>query len=248
MKHYALIGTCLTHSYSKQYFDLQHFPGADYRLHELPSVDGLRQWVERESISGFNVTVPYKQAVLPHLDALSPEAEAIGAVNCVAIEEGRLVGHNTDAPAFRQTMEDLLNTEHLTLNTALILGTGGAAHAVAYALEQIGIPYTFVSRTPERHPNTLGYNQLPTIHYPPHTLIVNATPVGMHPASDATPLPLASVGVRLDHVLLYDLTYNPSPTRLMREAAALGARTVDGLAMLHRQAELSWHLWHLTTL
>ena len=272
MKHFALIGRTLTHSLSKEYFDAQHFADADYTLCPMPSLNGLRRWVEEKGICGFNVTVPYKQAIIPHLDALSPEAEAIGAVNCVVVDDGRLIGHNTDAPAFRRTLETLLNTKHLTPASAFILGTGGAAHAVAYALGQLGISYRFVSRTPERYPNAIGYNQLPTIHYPLPTLIVNATPVGMYPDIDSTPLAAfsgqLSVGSSLSGsspkleegdpsaarveecvspfpVLVYDLVYNPSPTLLMRQAAALGAHTKDGLEMLHLQAELSWHLWHL---
>ena len=249
MKHFALIGRTLTHSLSKEYFDAQHFADADYTLCPMPSLDGLRRWVEEKGIGGFNVTVPYKQAIIPHLDALSPEAEAIGAVNCVVVDDGRLIGHNTDAPAFRRTLETLLNTKHLTPTSAFILGTGGAAHAVAYALGQLGIAHRFVSRTPERYPNAIGYNQLPTIHYPLPTLIVNATPVGMYPDVDSTPLSLTSPSLPshtpLTPLFVYDLVYNPSPTLLMRQAAALGAQTKDGLEMLHLQAELSWHLWHL---
>ena len=289
MKHFALIGRTLTHSLSKEYFDAQHFADADYTLCPMPSLDGLRRWVEEKGICGFNVTVPYKQAVIPFLDALSPEAEAIGAVNCVVVDDGRLIGHNTDAPAFLQTIQ---NSE-FKIQNSLILGTGGAAHAVAYALGQLGIAHRFVSRTPERHPGAIGYNQLPTIHYPLPTLIVNATPVGMYPDVESTPLIVGSgqwavgsgqlsvsrslsgsspklgrdmpVACRAEHVgvagdpsaarveecvfpfpvLVYDLVYNPSPTRLLREAAALGAQTKDGLEMLHLQAELSWHLWHL---
>ena len=278
MKHFALIGRSLTHSYSKEYFDAQHFTDADYNLCALSSLNGLRRWVEEKGICGFNVTVPYKQAVIPFLDALNPEAEAIGAVNCVVVDDGRLIGHNTDAPAFRRTLETLLNTKHLTPASAFILGTGGAARAVAYALGQLGIPHTFVSRTPGQHPGAVGYSDLPALITRP-SIIVNATPVGMYPDIDSTPLAAFSgqlsvgsgqfsVGSSLSGsspklgegdpsaarveecvspfpVLVYDLVYNPSPTLLMRHAAALGAQTKDGLEMLHLQAELSWHLWHL---
>ena len=243
MKHFALIGRALTHSYSKDYFDAQHFADANYTLCPMPSLDGLRRWVEHDGIDGFNVTVPYKQEVIAHLDALSPEAEAIGAVNCVVVEEGRLIGHNTDAPAFLQTIQ---NSE-FKIQNSLILGTGGAAHAVAYTLEQLGIAYQFVSRTPGRHPNAIGYNQLPTLHFSLPTLIVNATPVGMYPDINSTPLPLTPLSLPShSSLLVYDLVYNPSPTLLLRQAAALGAQTKDGLEMLHLQAALSWHLWHLT--
>lgn len=246
MRHYALIGRTLTHSYSKQLFDAQHFADADYRLCSMPSLEGMRDWVLHEHIDGFNVTNPYKQAIVPLLDTLSPEARAIGAINCVCVENGHLTGHNTDAPAFRQTLEILLNTKHITLNTAFILGTGGAAHAVAYALGQLGIPYTFVSRNPEKHPNAIGYNQLADYLSPLSTLLVNATPVGTYPNVDHSPLDLSTLHPLPFTLHLYDLVYNPTPTLLIQQGAATGATTCDGLAMLHRQAELSWQLWRLT--
>lgn len=243
MKHYALIGKTLTHSYSKSLFEGQQFPDADYRLCPMPSLEGLRQWVKDEQIDGFNVTIPYKQDILPLLDHLSPEAQSIGAVNCVVVEEGKLAGHNTDAPAFRQSLESL----HCSLSAALILGTGGAAHAVAYALDQLAIPYHFVSRHPERHPNAIGYDALSAFEDFHYSLIVNATPVGMYPDVDRTPLDLTQTfkHSNIQTVALYDLVYNPSPSMLLRQAAARGAKTKDGLEMLHLQAVLSWQLWQL---
>lgn len=241
MEHYALIGRTLAHSYSKQLFDVQGFSDADYNLHAMPSLEGLRQWVLTEGIDGFNVTNPYKRAVMPLLDEVSPEARAIGAVNCVCVEGGHLTGHNTDAPAFLHTMEG-----QSAFSQAFILGTGGAARAVACALGQMGIPCTFVSRTPELHPGAIGYSQLSTLNPQPSTLIVNATPVGTSPDVDRSPLDLSAFHFPLSSFLFYDLVYNPSPTLLMRQAAAAGATTCDGLAMLRRQAELSWRLWGLT--
>lgn len=245
MKHFALIGYPLEHSYSKQWFDQQHFPDAAYSLCSMTSLNKLRHWVKAQQIDGFNVTAPYKQAILPSLDALAPEAEETGAVNCVVIRDDRLVGHNTDAPAFRQTLETLLNTRFLTLNTAYILGTGGAARAVAYALKHMGISYTFVSRTPDKHPGSIGYTQLSSLQLMPNTLIINATPVGTYPNVDATPLNLSSSLFPLSSLLFYDLVYNPSPSLLLQQAEMLGANTKDGLEMLHLQARLSWQLWGL---
>lgn len=247
MRHYALIGRTLTHSYSKSLFDSQGFVGADYRLQPMASIDGLRQWVERKRVAGFNVTNPYKRTILPMLDTLSPEAEAIGAVNCVVVEGGRMTGYNTDAPAFLQTLTDLLNTCKSIPNASFILGTGGAAHAVAYALDQLGIPHRFVSRHPDRHPDAIGYDQLPEFDSPNPTLIINATPVGTWPDVDRSPLPPFTAHRPLASLIVYDLVYNPSPTLLLRQAAECGARTMGGLAMLRRQAELSWHLWGLVS-
>lgn len=244
MKRFALIGRRLGHSYSQQWFEglFARLGLADhvYTLCEMPSLEGLREWVENEGISGFNVTVPYKQEILPCLDALDETADAIGAVNCVTVEDGRLVGHNTDAGAFRRSLE---NTGW-PVRQAFILGTGGAARAVAFALRQMVIPYQFVSRHPHGE-NQLGYEELATRHSPLPTLLVNATPVGMFPDVDGTPLP--DFNLHFSTFNLYDLTYNPSPTRLMRDAMARGAQVKDGLEMLHLQAEMSWDFYRKVT-
>ena len=245
MRHYALIGRTLIHSYSKQLFDSQHFADADYRLCPMPSPEGLREWVRSEDISGFNVTNPYKQAVLPLLDEVSAEARAIGAVNCVCVRDGCLIGHNTDAPAFRDTVQAIRQSSNQTINQALVLGTGGAAQAVAYALGHLGVPCTFVSRHPELHPGAIGYDQLSTLNSQLSILIVNATPVGTYPDVDRSPLNISDLRPPTSDFFVYDLVYNPSPTLLMRQAAAAGAAVCDGMAMLRRQAELSWQLWGL---
>ena len=243
MKHYALIGKPLGHSWSQRLFE-EAVPAdvADYRLCELPSLDGLQRWVVDNDISGFNVTAPYKESILPYLDTLTSEAKEIGAVNCVKVVEGKLIGYNTDAPAFQQTLGKHRSplTSHLS-PSALILGTGGAARAVAHALSQMGIDYTFVSRTPELHPNSIGYKDLPSfiIHHSSFTILINATPVGTWPNVDASPLPPNFQFSIFNFQLVYDLIYNPSPTLLMRQAAERGAKVVDGLAMLRLQAKLS---------
>ena len=244
MKRFALIGRRLGHSYSQQWFEglFARLGLADhvYTLCEMPSLEGLREWVENEGISGFNVTVPYKQEILPCLDALDETADAIGAVNCVTVEGSRLVGHNTDAGAFRRSLE---NTGWPVLQ-AFIFGTGGAARAVAFALRQMDIPYQLVSRHPHGE-NQTGYEELSTLHSPLPTLLVNATPVGMFPDVDGTPLP--DFNFQFPTFNLYDLTYNPSPTRLMRDAMARGAQVKDGLEMLHLQAEMSWDFYRKVT-
>jgi shikimate dehydrogenase len=244
MRRFALIGKKLGHSYSQRWFEdlfaREGLKDHSYRLEEMASLEGLREWVRREDIDGFNVTVPYKRDVIAQLDALDETAAAIGAVNCVTVDGGRLIGHNTDAPAFRQTIQD----SGFRIQNSFILGTGGAAHAVAYALNELGIPYAFVSRAPGQHPDAIGYEQLLTLSPQDSTLIVNATPVGMYPDVDATPLDIIHVFTCSPiHAFVYDLIYNPTPTRLMREAAAAGAQVKDGLEMLHLQAEYSWHLF-----
>lgn len=244
MKRYGLIGKRLGHSLSQELFEAQGFKDACYGLYEMTSLDGLRQWVAAEGICGFNVTIPYKQAILPLLDDVDDTAAEIGAVNCVSVKDGRLTGHNTDAPAFMATLRPLLPTLN-TPHSALILGTGGAAQAVAFALKQLEIEYLFVSRHPELHGNAIGYSQLPTANHPLPTLIINATPVGMYPDVDHSPLDFSLLTSHFSFLLVYDLIYNPSRTLLMREAEALGARVKNGLDMLRRQAELSWRIWGL---
>ena len=238
MKQYGLIGKTLSHSWSRRWFEKmferEGITDCRYSLYELPSVTRLREWVATNGISGFNVTIPYKEAVIPQLDEIDSVAEAVGAVNCVAVADGRLVGHNTDAPAFLETLQPLLQPYH---RAALVLGSGGAAKAVAYALRQLGIEYLMVSRTPQQHPHAVSYDDAAGLAAS-HLLIINATPVGMYPDMDDTPWPYPHLlGER--H-LCYDLIYNPATTRFLHEAAANGAKTCGGLAMLERQAQLSW--------
>ena len=239
MKKYGLIGRKLGHSLSQELFEAQGFKDASYGLYEMESLDRLRQWVEQEHINGFNVTIPYKQEILPLLDAVDDTAAEIGAVNCVSVEGGRLVGHNTDAPAFQHTLEEWLPVSELP-HTALILGTGGAARAVAYALKQLGVEYRFVSRYPELHKDAASYDGLPL-----DVLIINATPIGMYPDIDSTPLSLSAPCSPRPSLMVYDLIYNPSQTLLMREATACGAKVKNGLEMLRKQAEMSWDIWGL---
>ena len=242
MRHYGLIGRRLGHSLSQELFEAQGFKDASYGLYEMESLDRLRQWVEQEHINGFNVTIPYKQEILPLLDAVDDTAAEIGAVNCVSVEDGRLIGHNTDAPAFKETLAERPH------GAALILGTGGAAQAVAYALRQLGTEYKFVSRHPERHDNAISYEEATSLlrNIPCRvSTLINATPVGMYPNNGNTPLPLSTLHFPLSTLLVYDLIYNPSQTLLMREAAACGAKVKNGLDMLRKQAELSWRIWGL---
>ncbi len=266
MKKFGLIGRRLGHSYSQEYFTRKFaelgLKDYSYALFELPSVEGLKEWALREGLSGFNVTVPYKQEVIPQLDAVDEVAAAVGAVNCVTVETSpstletqqaaslqrergetiRLIGHNTDAPAFQQTLEGEI------FDCAYILGTGGAARAVAYALGRMGVEYKFVSRHPQGV-NILSYEQLveetqQAASLQSEILIINATPVGMFPDVDNSPLELNNFQFSIfNFQFVYDLIYNPSPTLLLRQAAERGARTKDGLEMLHRQADLSWEIW-----
>lgn len=237
----GLIGNPLGHSWSQRWFEemfrREGIESATYGLFPLPSLDGLREWVLQEGLAGFNVTIPYKEAVIPYLDGLSEEAHAIGAVNCVCVRDGRLTGHNTDAPAFRETLLPHLQPWH---TRALVLGTGGASKAVCHVLRGLGITPTLVSRTPEAHTGTISYAEAADL-VKSHLLVVNATPVGMYPDTEATPWPYADRWT--SRHLAYDLVYNPSPTLFLKQTSEGGSATLGGLPMLHRQAELSWELW-----
>ncbi len=250
MKHFALIGQRLGHSHSKRLFDAQGFAGADYRLCEMASLEGLREWIESEGIDGFNVTNPYKRAVIPLLDGVSPEAAAVGAVNCVKVRRTtaglHLLGHNTDAPAFRQTLADFLALHGQPhIGACCILGTGGAANAVGHALDQMGIAHLCTSRTPLQHPGTIGYGQIAAFlgSADGTALLINTTPVGTWPDTDASPLPSGTLCTLPHAMMVYDLIYNPSPTLLMRQATEQGAKVTDGMSMLRLQAELSWQIF-----
>lgn len=243
---YGLIGLTLKHSWSKQYFTGKFSGGninAVYNLYELQQIDEIIKLVEAEKrLCGLNVTIPYKQSVIPFLSAVSPEAAAIGAVNAIAIDrssdEIRMTGYNTDAPAFA---EELIGFAGKPSGNALILGTGGAAKAVDYVLEKQGWSRQFVSRKPAGQ-GTISYTDLDADILKKTRLIVNATPLGMYPAIDtAPPLPWELIG---SAHFLFDLVYNPEVTRFMKEGERRGARVINGLGMLKRQADLAWEIWH----
>ena len=241
MKHYALIGRILTHSYSKQLFDAQHFADTDYRLCSMPSVEGLREWVRHEHIDGFNVTNPYKQAVIPLLDTLSPEARAIGAVNVIRVEhkgkEVILKGYNSDVIGFTQSIEPMLESFH---KKALILGTGGAAKAINFGLKSLGLETVLVSRF--ERPGTVMYKNITPEDIQEYNVIVNCTPCGMFPHTNECPdLPYEAMD---SHTLLYDLIYNPDETMFMHKGRERGATVKNGLEMLLLQAFASWEFWN----
>ena len=243
MIHLALIGQHLQHSFSRQYYEAvwktEGRSDCSYRLQEMSDLHRLRQWVEDEHIRGFNVTFPFKEAVMPYLDCVDETAQKVGAVNCVTVEGERLVGHNTDAPAFGCTLQGLPVDGG---GLALVLGTGGAARAVAYSLQRAGIDYRLVSRTPTRENGATGYAEArDMVASGECKLLVNATPVGTSPHVDDSPWPWPEVlgGVRV----VYDLVYNPSPSLLLQQALRAGCTIKDGLEMLHIQADLSWQLY-----
>jgi len=242
MPLYGLIGFPLSQSFSKRYFtgkfEKEGITGCRYEAFEIPSIQHLPELLQKHpDLAGFNVTIPYKQEVMAFLDELDGEAGSIGACNCIRIAGGKLKGYNTDAAAFETTLLQQLQPHH---TQALILGTGGAAQAVRYTLEKLGISYRYVSRTPGE--NEWGYGDLTEAIMEANTLIINTTPLGSYPKTEGKPdLPYALISPR--HYL-YDLVYNPPLTAFLNEGKERGAIIKNGYDMLVAQAELSWNIWN----
>lgn len=244
-KLYGLIGFPLEHSFSQMFFN-QKFEAeninAEYRNFELPDIGNLMELLsEYPDIQGLNVTIPYKEQVIPYMDDMNETARGVGAVNVIKIiREGRdlrLKGFNTDVIGFTDSLTPLITPER---NRALILGTGGAAKAVAYSLEKAGIEYIYVSRT--ARPGVITYADLTPEIMASHKIIINTTPVGMYPKVDYCPdIPYSEL---TDKHLCYDLLYNPDVTLFMKRSAEHGAETKNGLEMLMLQAFASWDIWN----
>ncbi len=247
MKVYGLIGKTLSHSFSQRYFS-QKFKEEgirdhEYRLFELPTIQDFVSLSENApSIRGFNVTIPYKEEILPYLDNLDPVAERIEAVNVIKIEtDGKLTGYNSDYFGFRRSLEMWANTDPQELH-ALVLGTGGAAKAVWTVLDDMGVVFRKVSRATGR--DNLNYEQLkmdPDLIRKYH-LIVNTTPLGTYPNTDVAPdLDYSEIS---DQHYLYDLIYNPEMTVFLKNGLECGAKIKNGQEMLELQAEKSWEIWN----
>ncbi|MBK8921565.1 MAG: shikimate dehydrogenase [Saprospirales bacterium] len=246
---YGLIGYPLGHSFSQRYFTEKFsrdgITGARYDLFPLPDIAGLPALVgAHPDLCGLNVTIPHKVTAIRYLHELDETAQAVGAVNTIRIRNGRLTGFNTDATGFEQSLSPWLVGREPGLVAgrirALILGTGGASRAIAFALRRLGIDFTFVSRHPGAQ-NHLSYEKLHTLTALDYTLIVNTTPLGMYPEQHTCPdLPFSL----LDHRhFVYDLVYNPAETLLLQRSKARGAAVKNGLEMLHLQAEAAWAIW-----
>ena len=238
---YGIIGKSLGYSYSQRYFEqkfkTEGLSDNQYLLFELKDISELPILLAKHpDMCGFNVTIPFKQTIIPFLDELSPEAAAIGAVNVVRVGQGsHLVGYNTDALGFEVSLEGLELP-----GRALVLGTGGAAAAVAHVLRQKDIQYVRVSRA--GIDGSLTYEQITEAVAHDCMFWINCTPVGTLGFPDQLlPLPYH---VLTEKHFLYDLVYNPEETPFLREGVMRGARTQNGLRMLQLQAEAAWHIWN----
>ncbi|MEE6186138.1 Shikimate dehydrogenase (NADP(+)) [Mycovorax composti] len=241
MRLFGLIGMPLAQSFSKKYFtekfEKEGIADSMYELFPLEEIHQLSDLLLRHSnLEGLNVTIPYKEQVLPYLHAIDEEAKAIGACNCIKIKDGKLTGFNTDAPAFRESLLQQLQPHH---NKALVLGTGGAAKAVVHVLRGLGIPFTYVSRSSG---SGLVYEELSREIMEEYPLIINTTPLGSFPKVDTAPaIPYEYLTER--HYL-YDLVYNPAKTLFLQQGEERGATIKNGYEMLVGQAELSWKIWN----
>ncbi|MFW5480883.1 MAG: shikimate dehydrogenase family protein [Prevotella sp.] len=246
MDKYGLIGFPLGHSFSISYFnekfENEHI-NAQYINFEIPSIDGLTEILDRNpELRGLNVTIPYKEQVMKYLDAISPEAEAIGAVNVIRVthkgDKVYLKGFNSDVIGFTRSIEPLLEPAQ---KKALILGTGGASKAIHYGLKSLNMQTIFVSRT--RHGDGfITYEEVTPELVREYNVIINCTPVGMYPHADECPkLPYEAMDT---HTLLYDLIYNPDETLFLKRGREQGATVKNGLEMLLLQAFASWDFWN----
>ncbi len=236
MKHFALIGFPLGHSLSASYFGEKFArEGIDAEYSALAIERAEEVLPHCATLSGFNVTIPHKQAIMPHLTAINDEAKAVGAVNCVKVTAEGLVGYNTDIVGIRKSLEGIT----LEGAKALVLGTGGASKAVQYVLREGGAEVAVVSRT--KGSANLTYEDLSAELIAEYDIIVNATPLGMFPNIESAPaLPYSALSAK--HTL-FDCVYNPRQTKFLQLGAEQGAHTIDGLTMFHAQADESWRIW-----
>ena len=243
MRKFGLIGYPLGHSFSKGYFtqkfsDLS-ISDAVYENFPLESIEELQEVLNfQPELRGLNVTIPYKEQVINYLHHQSPEVKEINACNCIAIKDGELTGYNTDFIGFKNSLLVKLKPHH---TNALILGWGGASKAVAYALKTLGINYLVVSRR-STLPLSISYEQLNGEIMSQHQLIINCTPIGMHPSIEQAPsIPYQFI---TDRHFLFDLIYNPAQTLFLQLGEERGATIENGMDMLALQAEESWRIWN----
>lgn len=247
MKKFGLIGYPLSHSFSKKFFaekfKEEHIPNCEYELYPIENVDlFVKLWSDNPELCGVNVTIPYKVQVLPFLDEMDEASTEIGAVNCISIgrknAEQWIKGYNTDAYGFEESLKPLLEPQH---RKALVFGDGGAAKAVKYVLNKLGIPFLAVTRKPSA--DSILYDAVDEAVLQEYTILINTTPLGMSPNIDTLPgIPYQFLDER--H-LGYDLVYNPEETSFLKQVKEKGGKIKNGLEMLHLQAIRSWEIWNL---
>jgi len=235
---FGLIGRNISYSFSKKYFEQKFnrlsLPDYSYDLFDIQQIEEVEKIFNIDNLRGLNVTIPYKEQVIPFLDELSDEAEKIGAVNCILIKNEKKTGYNTDVFGFEKS---LFTYPKILSEKALILGNGGAAKAVKYIFDKYNIDYQIVSRKTE-----LNFENLSEEIVKEHKIIIQCTPVGTFPNVEQN-LPFPFGGISSQHVVI-DLIYNPPQTQFLRKAHEMGAETMNGLLMLEQQAEKAWEIWN----
>lgn len=245
MNKLGLLGKNISYSFSRAYFK-EKFENEDitdttYENFDIDTIEKFPDIIKNtEGLKGMNVTIPYKEEVMPYLDEINNQAKAIGAVNTIKITDtGKLIGYNTDCYGFKKSLEPFIKPHH---KKALILGTGGASKAVAYSLNELGITYTYVSRKLSKNVQ-FSYDTLTETDVKNHEVIINCTPLGTFPNIEDCPnIPYQGIG---EHHILFDLIYNPEQTTFLGFGKKNGATIINGANMLKLQAEKSWSIWNL---
>jgi shikimate dehydrogenase len=237
MKTFGLIGKNLSHSFSSRYFNEKFYKegvtDTEYLNFEINDINEFQQLIKKQNLSGINVTLPYKESIIPFLDELSENVKRIGSVNTIQISNGKLIGHNTDVIGFKQSITPLLSGR----NTALILGDGGAAKAVKFIFNQLNISHKTINRN-----SSFDYSDITRELIGSNAIIINTTPIGMMPKIKN--YPQIPYELLTEEHLLFDLIYNPKETLFLKYGRANKACTKNGLEMLQIQAETSWNIWN----
>ena len=246
MNRLGLLGKNISYSFSKTYFkakfEREQITDTSYENFDIESIDLFPSIIKNtKNLKGMNVTIPYKEVVMPFLDKINKKAAEIGAVNTIKItKKGKLVGYNTDCYGFKKSIKPHLKAHH---KKALILGTGGASKAVAYSLKELGIAYQYVSRRQSKGVD-FTYDTLTKSDIKENLIIINCTPLGTFPNIEDCPnIPYKSI---TDKHILFDLIYNPEVTKFLKQGKQNDATTINGLKMLELQAEKAWSIWNLT--
>ena len=240
-KIFGLVGKSLTHSFSKDYFNSKFKEldiDANYTNFELENINQIKGVLSTPNLLGLNVTIPYKESIIPFLDEIDDVAKQVGAVNTIQLKDGKTKGFNTDVFGFKQMIKPFFKSHH---HRAIILGTGGASKAVDYVLRDLGCDPIFISRHPVNE-NEFRYEDINEIMINACPIIVNTTPVGTFP--NVNEMPNVPTKFLTEKSLVIDLIYNPKETLLLKKAKQKNAWTLNGLTMLHQQAEKAWGIWN----
>lgn len=242
-KKYGLLGKDISYSFSKKYFmdkfRSYHFDNCEYLNFDIPTIKDFSKIIEKtKGLKGLNVTIPYKEEVIPYLDKLSKNAKKIGSVNTIIVsKKNKLKGYNTDYYGFKKALKPLLKSHH---TKALILGTGGASKGIAFALKKLQIEYDFVSRNPDEF--QISYEELNAKIFEEYTIIINTTPVGTFP--NVEECPKLNYSLFSNKHIAFDLVYNPEESLFLKLTKEKGATIKNGYEMLVFQAEKSWEIWN----